>query len=100
MITKILIAIAVILLYNGVSQEVREIDSVSVIDSASVIDSVVENSPSDSTFSSTAPSDTARTKKIQLVRRNFNYRYQVRAAMGMMIFITIILTTVQNWNPD
>lgn len=47
-----------------------------------------------------AESDIKKTEKINIVRRNFKYRYQVRTALGMMAFITFILTTAQSWNPD
>lgn len=41
-----------------------------------------------------------KTEKIKVVRRNLKYRDQIGTALGMMAFIAIILTTVQNWNPD
>ncbi len=47
-----------------------------------------------------AESDIKKTEKINIVRRNFKYRYQVGTALGMMAFIAFILTTAQSWNPD
>lgn len=41
-----------------------------------------------------------KRKKIKVVRRKFNFRNQVGTALGMMLFVTIILFSVQNWNPD
>lgn len=41
-----------------------------------------------------------KTDKIDVVRHDFKFREQVGAALGMMAFIAIILTSVQNWNPD
>lgn len=38
-------------------------------------------------------------KKIKVIRRDYNFKDQIGSAVGMMIFIAIILTTVQNWNP-
>lgn len=64
-------------------------------------DSAAANTSRDTTASlqSVSP-DTTSNRKIELVRRNFNYRYQIGAALGMMLFIALIFTTVQNWNPD
>jgi len=45
-------------------------------------------------------SDIKKTEKINIVRHNFKYRYQVGTALGMMAFIAFILTTAQSWNPD
>ena len=43
---------------------------------------------------------TKKIEKVPVVRRKFKYREQVGTALGMMVFIAIILTTVQSWNPD
>jgi hypothetical protein len=64
-------------------------------------DSAIVNKSRDTTASLQGVSpDTTSNRKIELVRRNFNYRYQIGAALGMMLFIALIFTTVQNWNPD
>jgi hypothetical protein len=42
---------------------------------------------------------TTATKRIQIVRRQFNYRHQIGFAFAMMLFIAIILTSTQSWNP-
>jgi len=39
-------------------------------------------------------------KKPKIIRRNYNYREQLGLALGMMAFVAVIFTTVQNWNPD
>ncbi len=41
-----------------------------------------------------------KTEKIDVVRHDFKYRHQVGTALGMMAFITIILASVQSWNPN
>jgi hypothetical protein len=38
--------------------------------------------------------------KLRLVKRGYVYRQQIGLAMGMMAFVTLILVTSQNWNPD
>jgi hypothetical protein len=40
------------------------------------------------------------TQKLRIVKRDYNHRRQVGVALGMMAFIGLILTSVQNWNPD
>ncbi len=49
---------------------------------------------------SLAADTTRQIEKIKVVRRRFRYREQVGTALGMMVFIAIILTTVQSWNPE
>lgn len=44
--------------------------------------------------------DQKNNEKIKIIRRDFKYRDQVGAALGTMVFITIILTTIQAWNPN
>ncbi len=41
-----------------------------------------------------------KQRKIKVQRKRYNFRNQVGSAVGMMIFVAIILFTVQNWNPD
>lgn len=41
-----------------------------------------------------------KVEKIKIMRRNFNYRNQVASALFMMGFVALIITSVQNWNPD
>ncbi len=42
----------------------------------------------------------AKTKKIPVVDRQFNYRRQLGMALGMMAFALLFLTSTQSWNPD
>ncbi|HEX3020643.1 MAG TPA: hypothetical protein VHP36_10095 [Chitinispirillaceae bacterium] len=42
---------------------------------------------------------TEKKEKTKLVKRNFNSRQQVGLGIGMMIFIAVIMTTAQSWNP-
>jgi len=44
--------------------------------------------------------DTKRRDKIKIVRRNFSYRTQIGAALFMMGLVVLILTSVDNWNPN
>jgi hypothetical protein len=37
--------------------------------------------------------------KIKIIKRNINSRRYILLAIGMMIFLVLILTTVQTWNP-
>jgi hypothetical protein len=37
--------------------------------------------------------------KIKIIKRNINARKYIILAVGMMIFLALILTTVQTWNP-
>jgi hypothetical protein len=48
-----------------------------------------------------APSDTASggAKKLQLIKRDYNYRKQVSLALGMMALVLIMMTASQAWNP-
>jgi hypothetical protein len=45
------------------------------------------------------PSEAGKGKKIQLVKRKFNYREQIGMAIAMMAFMTLIITTTDTWNP-
>jgi hypothetical protein len=46
-----------------------------------------------------APADRASTRKIKLVKREYNHRQQIILAVGMMAFIAIMMTTAQSMNP-
>jgi hypothetical protein len=46
---------------------------------------------------STAPA--APTQKLDLIRREYEYRRQTRAAIVMMVFIAAAMATSQSWNP-
>jgi amino acid permease len=48
---------------------------------------------------STVEKDTSNTRKIKLIKRKYNHRQQVVLAIGMMIFIGIMIGTAQNMNP-
>lgn len=48
---------------------------------------------------STVVQDTSNTRKIKLIKRKYNHRQQVILAIGMMVFIGIMMTTAQNMNP-
>jgi hypothetical protein len=37
--------------------------------------------------------------KTKLIKRTFDSRQQVSLGIGMMIFIAVIMTTAQSWNP-
>jgi hypothetical protein len=37
--------------------------------------------------------------KIEIVKRDINPRKYIILAVGMMVFLALILTTVQTWNP-
>lgn len=37
--------------------------------------------------------------KIKIIKRDINARHYIILAVGMMIFLALILTTVQTWNP-
>jgi hypothetical protein len=37
--------------------------------------------------------------KIKIIKRDVNPRHYIILAVGMMIFLALILTTVQTWNP-
>jgi len=37
--------------------------------------------------------------KIKIIKRDINSRHYILLAIGMMIFLALILTTVQTWNP-
>jgi hypothetical protein len=37
--------------------------------------------------------------KIKIIKRDINARKYIILAVGMMIFLALILTTVQTWNP-
>lgn len=39
------------------------------------------------------------TNKLALIRRDYEYKQQTRAAIVMMIFIAVAMATSQSWNP-
>jgi len=39
------------------------------------------------------------TQKLDLIRREYEYKKQTRAAIIMMIFIAVAMATSQSWNP-
>ena len=45
---------------------------------------------------------TDSTKKVTHIERQFykNYRANVFTALGMMVFVILILVSVDSWNPD
>jgi hypothetical protein len=47
-----------------------------------------------------APSGENTIEKIPIVRRKYDFRRQIRVALGMMAFFVVMLTTAQSWNPD
>ena len=38
--------------------------------------------------------------RIKIIKRTYEYRRQIGFALAMMGFITLIMTSVQSWNPD
>lgn len=40
-----------------------------------------------------------KKEKTKLIKRTFDSRQQVSLGIGMMIFIALIMTTAQSWNP-
>ena len=40
-----------------------------------------------------------KKEKTKLVKRTFDSRQQVSLGIGMMVFIALIMTTAQSWNP-
>jgi hypothetical protein len=40
-----------------------------------------------------------KKEKTKLIKRTFDSRQQVSLGIGMMIFIAVIMTTAQSWNP-
>jgi len=42
---------------------------------------------------------TPSTQKLELIRREYEYKQQTRAAIVMMIFIAVAMATSQSWNP-
>ena len=42
---------------------------------------------------------TSSVKKIKLRKRQYNYKQQIRLAVGMMAFIAVMMMTAQNFNP-
>jgi hypothetical protein len=37
--------------------------------------------------------------KIKIIKRNIDYKKYIALAVAMMVYIALILTTVQTWNP-
>lgn len=40
-----------------------------------------------------------KKEKTKLIKRTFDSRQQVSLGIGMMVFIALIMTTAQSWNP-
>ncbi len=40
-----------------------------------------------------------KKEKTKLIKRTFDSRQQVSLGVGMMVFIALIMTTAQSWNP-
>jgi hypothetical protein len=38
-------------------------------------------------------------RKIKLIKRQYNYKQQVFLAIGMMMFVGLMMMTTQSWNP-
>jgi hypothetical protein len=53
----------------------------------------------DSAATSLGPQDSQQPRKIKIIKKDINYSTFIILAIGMMGFIALILTTVQNYNP-
>lgn len=68
-------------------------------------DTLISNSPDSTLVSDTLPhphqaAETVDKKeKMNLVKRTFDSKQQVFLGVGMMVFIALIMTTAQSWNP-
>lgn len=40
-----------------------------------------------------------KQEKMDLVKRSFDHKQQVFLGIGMMVFVALIMTTAQSWNP-
>jgi hypothetical protein len=85
-----------LILFTGISLQAQDTTSVTGEDSLFI------ETPQDSlSIADLLASDTTQArKKIKVIRREYKFRDQIGSAVGMMIFMAIILITVQNWNPD
>ncbi len=48
---------------------------------------------------STVSISTTDKEKIKIIKRNVDAKRYIALAVGMMIYLALILTTVQTWNP-
>jgi hypothetical protein len=67
--------------------------------SATIASPSPAGAPADSLLGTSDSTAQDATKRIQVVRRQFKYREQVGYALAMMLFIAIIMTSSQSWNP-
>lgn len=78
--------------------------SADTVDSTTA-DTLISNTPDSKLVSDTLPhphqaAETAEKKeKMNLVKRKFDSKQQVFLGVGMMVFIAVIMTTAQSWNP-
>jgi len=49
--------------------------------------------------SATIENEKPSARKITLTKRKYNYKQQIILAVGMMVFVALMMTTAQNWNP-
>jgi hypothetical protein len=93
------------------AQTVTQQTTVSVTDSArstsdtvSVsVQSIADTTPSDSTIMPSTASlviDTIKSPTLAVSKRKYNHREQIVFASIMMLFITLVISSAQNWNPD
>jgi ActR/RegA family two-component response regulator len=69
---------------NGGGKDAVELDDEELIRAALAVDSV---------------KITEDARRLNLIRRDYEYKRQTRAAIVMMIFIAMAMATSQSWNP-
>ncbi len=101
------IIIALICLIGVSFAEVVPGDSTALPPPSAVVDSLAPSAANGDTAKTPLPTMTAPTPidsaktlgRIPVVKRDLRYRAQIGAALGMMVFLTVILGSTQNWNP-
>jgi hypothetical protein len=59
----------------------------------------LDSAATDTSAVSPEAQDLADKNKIKIVKRKIDYRNFVILAIGMMVYVALILTTTQAWNP-
>ncbi len=87
---------------DTISIAVETIDTVGV-DTAKTVSKDVIDLDDDELLQAALASDSVKTvptmQKLDLIRREHEYKKQTRAAIIMMIFIAAAMATSQSWNP-
>ncbi len=83
----------------GQQVPVSETSSDSLIVNTTITDTLVDNSISSDSLTDTTDNALTSHPKLGLVQRTHDYKKQVWLAAGMMVFMALVISSAQTWNP-